>query len=129
MSVTVKPFDWCVHSIIAVVDFILVGVENILSEDLITISPNPNDGKFNIEIDDLNVKSVEIFDLQGRLLYQKINVEKQPIISIHLKYANSGMYLIKVKMAINTHVGIGIKKVLAYIQETTFCQVKTLVAN
>ncbi len=96
-TATISDASGCLSEITAVVDFINVGVENILSEDLVAIFPNPNKGNFNIEVEDLEVESIEVFDLQGRLFFQKIITEYQSLISINLKYANSGVYVVKVK--------------------------------
>lgn len=107
-TATISDAAGCLSEITAVVDFIDVGVENILSEDLITIFPNPNNGNFNLDVENLKVKSVEVFDLQGILFFQKIIADNQPLISIHLKYANSGIYLVKVK----TQEGVLAKKLI-----------------
>ncbi len=107
-TATISDASGCLSEITAVVDFINVGVENILSEDLISIFPNPNSGIFSLEVDDLKIESVEIFDLQGRLFFQKIITDNPPVISINLKYATSGIYLVKVK----TPEGVLTKKII-----------------
>ena len=107
-TATISDAAGCLSEITAMVDFIDVGVENILSEDLITIFPNPNNGNFNLDVEKLKVESVEVFDLQGRLFFQKIITDNQPLISIKLKYANRGIYLVKVK----TQKGVITKKII-----------------
>ena len=98
----------CLSEITAVVGFISVGVENLLSEDLIKIFPNPNNGNFNLEVDDLKIESVEVFDLQGKLFFQKITRKNQPSVSVNLKYAPNGIYFVKVK----TQEGVLTKKII-----------------
>lgn len=71
----------------------------------LAVYPNPNDGDFNISFDAIGGEtvSVQVFDLQGRLVYDKefegvANFEKQ----INLKDASSGLYILRVENAAKT---------------------------
>ncbi len=67
---------------------------DLIKNNNVNIFPNPTKGDVNIEADS-KIKSVEIYDAQGRIVQKKIgiNAEKTKL-SIH--NANSGMYIFKI---------------------------------
>lgn len=63
-------------------------------KNTITIYPNPTKGEVNINSDS-KIKTVEIFDTQGRIIQKQIGINAQSTkISIH--NASSGMYIFKI---------------------------------
>lgn len=60
---------------------------------LAAISPNPNNGKFNIELNSSEVVEVQIFDLNGRVVYkQTINNALQ---SVNVEHLDNGCYFVQ----------------------------------
>lgn len=77
------------------------------SFDKVKLSVYPNPTKSNINIVcDTDIKSVELFDLQGRLLQKFSAIQNQAIINMSKQL--SGVYFIKV----NTDKGIKVEKVI-----------------
>ncbi|HLS30124.1 MAG TPA: zinc-dependent metalloprotease family protein [Flavobacteriaceae bacterium] len=71
----------------------------------LAVYPNPNDGHFNISFEPVNGETVviQVFDLQGRLVYNKeyegvANFDKQ----IHLSDASAGLYILRIENAAKT---------------------------
>lgn len=73
-----------------------------LSKIDFSMYPNPTNGILNIKIDE-NIKTVEIFNLQG----QKILSSKNK--NLNINHLNSGIYLVKITTDKNL---IGIKKII-----------------
>ena len=68
--------------------------------------PNPNTGKFIIELPDLiESKNVEILNVSGQLVYENLVSEGE--ISLHVDLANQpkGMYIIKTSTYKSIHYG------------------------
>lgn len=94
-TVTVSDASGCLSEVTAEVTFVS-STEHILPDNLITVFPNPNAGSFTLDVGNLKAESVEVFDMNGDLLYHKIVDGNQPIINIHLRYAPAGVYVVKV---------------------------------
>ena len=65
--------------------------ENALN--IITISPNPSNGIFSINSDNLNLIEIEIYNLQGTIVYKSSSSNG----SIDLSKEPKGIYLLKIK--------------------------------
>ena len=69
-----------------------VGItENTISEELITVYPNPTNGLVHIEIPNQTIQSIKLYDLQGQLI--KETIENQ----FDLSNLSNGTYFIKAK--------------------------------
>ncbi|MBN2682733.1 MAG: choice-of-anchor J domain-containing protein [Bacteroidales bacterium] len=69
-----------------------------ISENLVPAPifyPNPTDGVFVVATADMGTKSINIYDVSGRLVYSMISTEK--INRIDLRNQTAGMYYIEVK--------------------------------
>jgi len=85
-------------------------------ENIITIYPNPTTGMINVQCLMINVQSVEIFDVMGRIvavethgrasLHETLNVK--PEITFDLSNAPSGIYFVRIQ----TETGVITKKVI-----------------
>ena len=103
---TITDASGCLSEITAEVTFV-TKTKEVLSADQVALFPNPNDGSFSLEIPNLEVESVEVYDLNGRLIYQRMAAGQSGVINVHLRYAPAGVYVVKV----NTKEGIISKKV------------------
>ncbi|MFN3755244.1 T9SS type A sorting domain-containing protein [Flavobacterium sp.] len=74
-------------------------------DNSISIYPNPSDGIVNIK-GDFNIKSTELFDIQGRLL--QTNIINDTTTVIDLSSQSSGVYFVKVI----TEKGIKVDKIV-----------------
>lgn len=69
-----------------------VGItENTISEELITVYPNPTNGLVRIEIPNQTIQNIKVYDLQGQLI--KETIENQ----FDLSNLSNGTYFIKAK--------------------------------
>ena len=82
-----------------------VGVGEELSEIRFTVSPNPSDGQFTVQLQD-GAGFLEVFDLNGHL------VKREPIatslIELDMESFPSGMYLLKV----HNEMGVGYRRLI-----------------
>lgn len=80
-------------------DFVINGIlsnENFELEN-ISVYPNPSNGVFNISMGNVNVTSIEVYDLMGKLIIPKINgitIDNQT--TIDLSSAAKGIYFVKI---------------------------------
>ena len=75
---------------------IQVGIQNIASDNISRIYPNPNNGTFVIELKDYTANvEVALYDLTDRIVYYA--KETSNLINVNLNQVNSGMYLVEVK--------------------------------
>jgi hypothetical protein len=84
--------------------------DEVLSENLLTVSPNPvRGGQLRVALEDtsFSMESVELYDLYGRNVFNQ-NIDNQQVIDLNLANINNGQYLLKVK----TDKGLISKKVL-----------------
>ncbi|OQX77330.1 MAG: hypothetical protein B6D61_07395 [Bacteroidetes bacterium 4484_249] len=83
------------------IDFSVFGIFNpySISSD-IKVYPNPNNGIFNIELEDLKEKSIDIrvFDLSGIQIYHKQETvfKTSPTLPINLNDVGKGMYILQI---------------------------------
>jgi hypothetical protein len=85
------------------------GINNPASKDLvISIQPNPSNGTFNLNIDNLGNQSadVTITDLQGHSVYHQDYLSPGNSIRDHinLSFLSQGSYILKVKTETRNHV-------------------------
>lgn len=66
--------------------------------DLVNLYPNPSQGSFSLETQNLRVESIEIYNSIGQIVYQK-NIPNTFIsnFDIQLKRSSNGMYLVRIK--------------------------------
>jgi len=69
--------------------------EEVLAEDLFSISPNPVEGTLNIDADDNMIQSVEIFSLDGSLVTKYTNINANQY-SMNRTEVGTGIYMVKV---------------------------------
>jgi hypothetical protein len=93
--VTITDASGCLSEITAVVS-LMVDAEDIIPENKLTLFPNPTSGSFLLNASDMEVKSLDILDLNGKLVYQKNISTRDAKLEVHLRYAPSGVYIIKV---------------------------------
>ncbi|MCZ4410548.1 T9SS type A sorting domain-containing protein [Cryomorphaceae bacterium 1068] len=64
-------------------------------ENGIKLYPNPNNGQFTIELDDLSeMSTLQVHDLTGRLVYQTILTPGSDIFDLQLESGAKGMYIL-----------------------------------
>jgi hypothetical protein len=77
-----------------------------LSSEKINIYPNPSDGKFKIELNNISSNTVDIFiyDLPGRLIYsEKINIYSNKLKKEFRLTLKTGAYIIRLKDGFNVY--------------------------
>ncbi len=65
-----------------------------------TINPNPNQGDFILEFDDVLIKEraeISIYNIQGSIIWQNSVDDPGSQYPVHLKNAKSGLYLVTVR--------------------------------
>lgn len=72
-----------------------VGISEMAKNTGLRIYPNPNTGLFVVESEQIEIKSVAIFDIAGKL--QQSKIEKSEIgITIDISHLSNGLYFLKV---------------------------------
>jgi serine protease len=75
----------------------IVSTKDFLLDNLITLSPNPNNGSFDVNLSqDIKVSSYSIFNAIGVLLYHKNNIQED-FIHIDTKLI-AGSYILRLKL-------------------------------
>jgi polyhydroxybutyrate depolymerase len=69
--------------------------EQLRSKELV-VSPNPNNGKFSIQISDDEISNISLFDISGRLLFSEKTNHGSRNIYFDLFHLEKGMYLLNV---------------------------------
>lgn len=77
------------------------------SSSIVTISPNPSDGKFTLTNENSIITEFEVYDLSGRLVGGMKNINTDVYVLDAGQYVN-GVYFIKIK----TEAGTVIKKII-----------------
>ncbi len=77
-----------------------VGIDNINNDNYVNIYPNPNNGRFDLELNSNQYGkiSIKIFNISGQEIYSK-NINKnsnQLIENINLSYFKSGIYQLRI---------------------------------
>ena len=74
-------------------------------DNTISVSPNPTNGNININ-SRFTIKSIELFDVQGRIL--ETSLEKSASTKINISDKQNGIYFLK----INTEKGSKVEKIV-----------------
>jgi hypothetical protein len=62
------------------------------------VYPNPNDGKFTLDLSNISDASVIVTDLLGKVVYKKLSDSAgDPVLSVDLTQLNSGLYYVIIK--------------------------------
>ena len=84
-----------------------VGIKT-MTNDGITVFPNPTTGKLTIDNGQLTINNVELFDVYGRMQKSRKAEEQKGELNIDISELSKGIYFLK----INTENGIVTKKVI-----------------
>ncbi len=71
------------------------GLESINNIDGITLYPNPSNGEFTLNISDITINELKIYDLSGKLVYSDVIAKNNRKQNIDLSYLTSGIYILK----------------------------------
>ena len=84
-----------------------IGINETSLENLVSIYPNPNTGNFTLDFKNINSKpvTVKMYDVFGRLVYEKSFTEKKTEINVNLA---KGIY----QLSIETNSGTINKKII-----------------
>jgi hypothetical protein len=86
-------------------DFVINGVlsaEN-FEANQIAVYPNPSNGIFNIAFGNLNPNKIEVYDISGKLILQKNQLEvSNNQTNIDLSNTSDGVYFVKISTENNT---------------------------
>jgi len=88
-------------------------VNEISLNDLVSIYPNPANGKFNLKMDqfeDLKMKELKVYNVYGECIYRSANfqINSSSNCLIDLSTAKSGIYFLQLK----TEQGTAVKKII-----------------
>lgn len=67
------------------------------NNDSITIYPNPSKGIFNLSLQNIQPDAIEVYDINGRLIYKASNIETNIDMKIDLTDVSTGIYFVKVE--------------------------------
>ena len=71
--------------------------ENINENEMFTVYPNPSGGKFNVTVKGkINVKAIQVKDLNGNIIYQNFPAWQQNVFSIDISNVLTGTYIVAV---------------------------------
>ncbi|MFZ4399768.1 MAG: T9SS type A sorting domain-containing protein [Bacteroidales bacterium] len=71
----------------------IVGINENITTSSIHVSPNPNVGKFIVETENTEIESIEIFNLIGEKIFQKISPSSKTEIDLNIH--PKGIYFVK----------------------------------
>jgi hypothetical protein len=80
-------------------DFVIDGVLANQQFELnnIAVYPNPSKGIFNVEMGDITPKSIEVYDLTGKIIYSRKDFQTNSSeIRVDLSAISSGIYFMKI---------------------------------
>jgi len=89
---------------------IKIGVNEMEKAEKIVIYPNPTTGKLRVTSDELQVESIEIFDVYGRKLSSNHHITSSSHQKIDISHLQAGVYFVK----ITTEKGIITKKIVKH---------------
>ena len=95
VTTTITLDSTLVNYKVSVIAHIQSGLNNIASNNTISVYPNPSKGEFNFKSTEADITSIEIYNLQGQIIVRKdanANATK-----LNLGYLNSGIYYAKIK--------------------------------
>ena len=82
--------------------------DNMISENMISVYPNPTSGKFNIQFNETQVQKITVYDAIGKVIIEN-NVEANTSnLNLDLSDIKSGIYFIK----INSNENVIMKKII-----------------
>lgn len=93
-NVQIDPNNWIINNngtIIKDENYVSIPQEN--KEVKINIFPNPSAGEFNIVMDDHNEKSIQIYNTQGKSVYEGKFINST---SVDLETEKAGYYIVKI---------------------------------
>lgn len=93
-SVSVDPNQWVINKATVVKDITLSADENYVWANDINITPNPNNGVFEIKTDKNLEGTVEVFDITGKMIYTQLVQSKT---KIDISSNEAGVYLLVIK--------------------------------
>ncbi len=102
-TVTVTDANGC--SSVSLINIVVVGIEELTSNQLVRIYPNPSDGLFTIdritnrEID----ATIEVYDILGALILSDNISQKQSSKTLDLRNYSKGFYVVNVMMGDYNH--------------------------
>ena len=105
-TVTVSDSSGCLSEISA--EILMFNAIDRLHASQLVLFPNPNQGVFRIETESIAIESVEVFDLQGRLVYRQQMRGFVTQHAIELPQKQAGLYLVRVF----TEEGVAERKVV-----------------
>lgn len=97
----------CYDTIVKEVMVPLVGVHELDKENLVNVFPNPNTGKFYIDIQHKDVKTLRLIDISGQLIKSITPENNNTRITVELEDSSSGIYFLEIV----TEYGVTTKKV------------------
>ena len=74
--------------------------ESVFNEQNIKLYPNPTKGLFTVELNDLNNKTIDIYDVMGKLIFSQNTTSNK--VQIDLSSYATGLYFVKIKTENNT---------------------------
>ncbi len=80
-------------------DFVIDGILSTQQMEInsIAIYPNPSKGIFNIEMGSILPKTIEVFDLTGKIVYSKKDFSNNSdLITLNLSAISNGIYFVKI---------------------------------
>ena len=86
-------------------DFVINGVlsNQSFEANQVAVFPNPSNGIFNIAFGNLNPNKIEVYDISGKLILQKNNLEvTNNQTNINLSTTSDGVYFVKISTENNT---------------------------
>ncbi len=95
----------CTDSVVQSIDLTGIGINQINNNDFM-VYPNPSNGKFYIEIGDIQTNVVRISDMCGKVVFETTQLNNSTAIPIELN--QTGLYIVEV---LTTH-GKKVRKIL-----------------
>ena len=74
------------------IEFLITGIDEILSSNNVNIYPNPTRNTIYIETDEINIETISIYDTNGRLITKRFVNNNQ----VDLTNLQTGIYIIKI---------------------------------
>lgn len=77
------------------------GIQSVFDRQL-ELYPNPGDGLFNLNIADLDIRSIQIYSSNGQLIKDVETSQEADLLRIDLSTRNNGLYLVELTLADGT---------------------------
>jgi autotransporter-associated beta strand protein len=97
VTTTVTLDSTIVNYKVSVIAHKQTALNDIASNNTISVYPNPSKGEFNFKSTEADITSIEIYNLQGQVIVRKD--DKSSAIKLNLGYLNTGIYYAKIKTA------------------------------